>query len=97
MNISNTLRRPSAFLPIAMSLFALAVIFVHIVRFGSGREPDEGTAAHLWQLAMAGQMPIIAWFAIRWLPQAPRSGFVILLVQVVAAIAAFAPVYLLNW
>jgi hypothetical protein len=97
VNLSNTLRHPSAFLPIAMSLLAVAVVLTHIALGGTVREPDEGTAAHLWQLLMAGQLPIILLFAIRWLPQSPRSALRVLALQAGAAVGALAPVYLLHW
>jgi hypothetical protein len=96
------LKHPSAFLPLAMSLTALAVVFVaaiyNILHYGHGlvREPDEGTAAHLWQLLMAGQMPILAFFAIKWLPRAPRSTLYVLALQAGAALASMAPVFFLN-
>ena len=97
MNLRAMIKRPSAFVPMAMSFAALAIVLVHIIRSGVAREADEGTAAHLWQLLMAAQIPIIAFFAIRWLPQSPRSGLQVLALQAVAALAALAPVYLLNW
>ena len=93
----NTLWHPSAFLPIAMSLLAVAVVLAHIAIFGTARQPDEGTAAHLWQLLMAGQLPIILFFAIRWLPRAPRCALSVLAMQAAAAFSALAPVYLLHW
>ncbi|MEY2558104.1 MAG: hypothetical protein QOE34_1529 [Verrucomicrobiota bacterium] len=96
-NLPNTLRRPSAFLPIAMSLFALGVVLTHLAFFGTAHQPDEGTAAHLWQLLMAGQLPIILFFAIRWLPQAPGYAWPVLALQAAAAVAALAPVYILDW
>ncbi len=40
---------------------------------GLVREPDEGTIAHLWQLLMAGQMPFLAFFAIKWLPPSSKT------------------------
>ena len=64
MNVT-TIRRPSAWIPVAMSVAALAIVLVHVARFGVAREADEGTAAHVWQILMAGQLPIIAWFARR--------------------------------
>jgi hypothetical protein len=91
------IKRPSAFVPIAMSLAALAFVLVHLIRSGTARQADEGTAAHLWQLLMAAQIPIIAFFAIRCLPRSPRSALPVLALQVGAAFAALAPVYLLNW
>jgi hypothetical protein len=95
--VLTTIKRPSAFLPIAFSLLALATVAIHVARFGTAREPDEGTAAHLWQLLMAAQVPLIAYFAIRWLPQEPKPASVVLALQASAAIAALAPVYLLGW
>jgi hypothetical protein len=90
-------RKPSAFLPIAMSLAALTVVVVHIALYGTARQTDEGAAAHLWQLLMAAQVPIIAWFAMRWLPQSLKYGLGVLALQVIALLGALAPVYLLRW
>jgi hypothetical protein len=90
------MKRPSAFLPVAMSFAALAVVLGHVVMFGVIREADEGTAAHVFQLLMAGQVPIVAFFAIKWLPQAPRQALQILALQVGAALAALAPVFFLG-
>ena len=91
------LRKPSAFVPVGMSLAALATVLIYVARFGVARQPDEGTAAHLWQLLMAAQVPIIAFFAIRWLPEAPRQALPVLALQVAAALAAAAPVFLLGF
>lgn len=96
-NLPNTLKHPSAFLPIAMSLLAVGVVLTHLVFVGAAPQQDEGTAAHLWQVLMAGQLPIILFFAIRWLPQAPRGAIMVLALQGAAAVAALAPVYLLRW
>jgi flagellar biosynthesis protein FliQ len=90
------IRRPSAFLPVAMSLTALTLVLVHIAIFGAAREVDEGTTAHLWQILMAGQMPVLAFFAIKWLPRAPKQTFYVLALQAGAGLASIAPVLLLN-
>ncbi|MGB7546803.1 MAG: hypothetical protein WBM14_03565 [Terracidiphilus sp.] len=95
MNIAS-IKQPSAFLPLAMSLAALAVVLGHIAIYGVAREADEGAAAHLWQILMAGQAPIIAFFAIKGLPRAPRETLDVLALQAAAALAAMAPVYLLH-
>jgi len=79
-----------------MSLGALALILGQIALVGVARQADEGTAAHLWQLLMAGQAPIIAFFAIKWLPRAPRQAIGVLVVQAVGLLAAVAPVFLLG-
>ena len=89
----STLRRPSALIPLAMSFAALSLVLGHIAFFGAAREADEGTAAHLWQLLMAGQIPFIAFFAVRWLPRAPRPALLVLGLQAVAGLMAAAPVF----
>jgi hypothetical protein len=80
-----------------MSLAALAVVLGHIAVAGVARQPDEGTAAHVWQLLMAGQIPVIAVFAAIWLPRAPRQALFVLMLQAAAGLAAAAPVFILNW
>ena len=91
------MRAPSAWVPIAMSLAALAVVVVHVARVGTAREADEGAAAHLWQLLMAGQIPVIAVFAAKWLPRTPGPALLVLGLQAVGVLAAAAPVFLLNF
>jgi len=90
------MKQPSAFLPVAMSVAALAVVLGHIAMFGVAREADEGTAAHVWQLLMAAQLPIVAFFAIKWLPRAPGQALPVLALQVAAALAALLPVFVLG-
>jgi hypothetical protein len=96
MTLPRLLKQPSAYLPVAMSLAALGTVLLHLARFGVTHDPDEGAAAHIWQLLMAGQLPVIAFFAIKWLPQAPKEALAILALQVAAILAAAAPVFLLK-
>ena len=72
------------------------MVIVHVVMFGAAREPDEGAAAHIWQILMGAQIPLVAFFMIKWLPQAPRPTLFMLALQVVAALAAIAPIYVLH-
>ena len=90
------MKKPSAFLPMAMSLTALATVLIHIALFGVARQADEGAAAHIWQILMAAQIPIMAFFAIRWLPHTPRQALLVLTLQVGAALSALAPVFFLR-
>ena len=94
---ASLLRRPSALIPLAMSGAALTIIIGYVAMFGTARQADEGTAAHLWQLLMAGQVPIIAFFAIKWLPIDPGRALTVLAVQVGAALAAMFPVWWFQW
>lgn len=92
MNVS-LMKQPSGFVPVAMSLAAFALVIGHIAIFGVVHQADEGTAAHLWQLLMAGQIPVVAYFAVKWLPRIPRNALRVLALQFVAALAACVPVY----
>ena len=87
---------PSAFVPMAMSLTALAVVLVNIAMFGVVHEADEGATAHIWQLLMAGQIPVLAFFIIKWLPRAPRQTLYVFALQACAALASIAPVFFLK-
>ena len=89
-------KQPGAFLPLTMSLSALALVLAHIALYGLSRETDEGVTAHLWQLLMAGQMPVVAFFAIRWLPQAPKQTLGVLAVQASAGLLSVAAVFFLH-
>jgi hypothetical protein len=91
------LKRPSGLLPVAMSLAALATVMTYATMFGTARQADEGTAAHIWQLLMAGQVPVVAFFAIKWLPMEPRQAVLVLALQVGAALAALFPVWWFQW
>jgi hypothetical protein len=90
-------KKPSAFVPMLMWVTALTLVLVSIaVGSGRERESDEGALAHMWQLLMAGQLPLLAYFVFRWLPRVPRQALCILAVQIGAALAAMTPVYFLG-
>ena len=67
------LKHPSAYLPIAMSLAALGLVLGHAAVYGIVHEADEGAAAHIFQILMVAQVPIVAIFVIKWLPRRPRE------------------------
>ena len=89
--------KPSAFIPMLMSVAALMLLLGGIAAGVVVREADEGAIAHIWQLLMAGQVPFVAFYAVKWLPRAPATALQVLAVQVGAALAALAPVYWLGW
>lgn len=76
-----------------MSFGAFAMVLIHVAIFGVVHDADEGTAAHIFQLLMAGQVPIAAFLAIKWLSRKPKQVLQVLALQVAAALAAFAPVF----
>jgi len=81
----------------AMSGLALAIVIGYATIFGVARQADEGTAAHLWQLLMVGQVPAVAFFAIKWFLSEPAQTLQVLALQIGAALAAVAPVWWLQW
>ena len=87
----------SAFLPLAMSFGALATVLIYVALFGPAPQADEGTAAHIWQILMAGQIPIILFFSIKWLRRTPKQALLVLALQGGAALMALAPVFLLKF
>jgi len=89
----STLTRPSAWIPLAMSFTALCIVVGHIALFGHAREIDEGAAAHLFQLLIVVQIPIVAFFAIKWLKRKPLDAWMVLALQALAVAAACAPVW----
>lgn len=91
--MNSIIKKPSAWVPVAMSLTAIAVLLVSFAKYGIVHEADEGTAAHLFQLLMSGQVPIVAFFAIKYLPRVPKQALFILVIQAVAGLAAMAPVF----
>lgn len=97
MNLLMMIKKPSAFLPLTMSLAAIAVIVLHITFVGTARQADEGTSAHLWQLLMAGQIPIILFFAATSLPRNPKQALTVLALQFVTGFAAAFPIFYFNW
>ena len=90
------LKQPSPLIPLAMSFVALAMVLGHAAIYGIVHETDEGTAAHIFQLLMVVQVPVVACFAIKWLPQAPTQTLQVLALQAAAAFAAIVAVVFLT-
>lgn len=63
------------------------MILGYVALFGATRSSgaDEGAPARIFQLLILVQMPIMAAFAVRWLPRAFSAAFLVLLLQVAAA------------
>jgi hypothetical protein len=92
---SSLIRKPSAFLPLLMSLIALMLVIVRLAS-GTAHVDDEDAATHVFQLLIAGQAPVVALFAARWLPREPAQALMMIAVQAGAALMALAPVVLLD-
>ncbi len=94
--VGSPMRHPSAWLPVCMSLAALALVLGHVAMFGVVHEVDEGTPAHVFQLLMAGQIPIVAYFGLTWLPRVRGAALRVLALQAGTALLAIAAVYWLT-
>lgn len=90
------LEQPSVFLPLVLSFVGLAMVVGHAASFGIVHQADEGTAAHVFQLLMVAQVPIVGFFAVEWLPRAPVQALQVLVLQAGAALAAIAAVHFLT-
>jgi hypothetical protein len=86
-----------AILPLAMTFTVVAAGLLHAAQVGGFyREADEGTAAHLFQLLMPAQVPIIAVFAATQWSRDPAWAGRVLALQIGAAAALVAAVFLLD-
>lgn len=85
--------KPSGYLPIAMSLAAMALVVGVVTVYGAVREPDEGAAAHVFQLLVVAQLPILAFFATKWLAKDRAAALSVLAIQAVAVGLALLPVW----
>lgn len=86
-------RHTSAWLPMALSFIVLATILSAIVLFGPlVRQPDEGAAAHLFQIWLVLEIGMLLFFGFSWLPRKPKDAMIILAIQVILVLAACAPV-----
>jgi hypothetical protein len=90
-------KKPSAWLPIAMSIAAISLVLGYVAIYGvQGPQEDEGAAARTFQLLLAAQVPMVAFFAIRWVPPMPRQALPVIALQIVAALAAVGLVVILE-
>ena len=87
-------KQPSAWIPLAMSLAALAMILGYVAMFGIVQNKDEGTPARIFQLIMLAQLPIAGYFAITWLPKQPKQSLIVLGLQAVTWII---PIVTIMW
>lgn len=96
IQLRRQLHRLSAFVPLLMSLIAIGMVLIHAAMHGIVHETDEGTPAHIFQLLMVVQVPIIGFFALRWFQEAPAAAAQILIFQVGAMCSAVVAVLLFT-
>ena len=91
--MNSIIKKPSAWVPIALSLGILAMILITLVlSWPPVRQADEGIEAHLFQIWLVLEFLMVAFFALKWLPRAPRQALLILAIQIALVLAACFPV-----
>ncbi|HET9590604.1 MAG TPA: hypothetical protein VFO91_17585 [Anaerolineales bacterium] len=91
---NSLLKQPSAWIPLAMSLIALIFLLGYVAIFGIVHHEDEGAPARIFQLIMLAQLPIAAYFALKWLPKRPLPALLVLALQAAAWIV---PIMTVMW
>ncbi|MGZ3297572.1 MAG: hypothetical protein ACXU8O_01040 [Asticcacaulis sp.] len=85
--------QPSAFVPVLMSFAAFAIVGAYIVATGGRHQTDEGAIAHIFQLLIAAQLPVVVFFILRWIRSRPWACLTLLAVQGLALALALLPVW----
>ena len=84
-------------LPVAMSAAAIALLaFAFTTGWGKGPPGDEGAAAHLWQILIGLQVPLIVAYLATADWRRPLGIAAILGLQVLGLVLAMAPVAMLH-
>jgi hypothetical protein len=95
--MKHLLKELSAWLPIAMSIAVICMLLSMFVFTNPHvHESDEGFAAHVFQILMIGQLPIIAYFANSWIPRVPRTALRVLALQIFVWVLAAAPIFVMR-
>lgn len=99
-SVLTQVRKPSAYVPLAMSACALVMVLYFLVAVGpASPDPphDEGAPAHIFQLLIAGQLPFLGYFALRGLASDWRAAMSVMTLQGLAIVGAAAIPFALGW
>jgi hypothetical protein len=94
--IPATMKQPSAFVPVAMSLAALAIVVGHAAIFGVTPPPGSAPLTRIFQLLMTAQLPVVLFLVVTRLRRDPMPTARILALQAAAALAALVADFLLT-
>lgn len=79
-----------------MSVAIIAFGLREAMLYGPVRQPDEGIAAHLFQLLMPLEAILITVYALTWLPRTPRLAAAVLALQIGLALAIVGTVFVFD-
>ena len=95
-------KHPSGYMPLLLSVCAIALLGIYLAVYGAGSARpgidvhDEGPAAHVYQLLIGAQLLIIPWFSLRWGWREFKAGATLVALQVLAILASFGPLWLIE-
>ncbi len=92
-NVFSLAGRPSGFIPLLCSAAALGAVLLSLASTAGARQPDEGAAAHVFQLLIVAQLPMMAYFIFRWAREKSWAAVTVLAAQALAIALAIAPVW----
>ena len=89
------LNRIGAVVPLVCSALAFAIVMANVVA-GVPPQADENASAHLWQMLMAGQLPLVLLFLVTadW---RSRTPWLVTGLQLLAMGMAAFPVWLAGY
>jgi hypothetical protein len=89
MKFSSLIKVPSALIPLLMSAAALGLIVLALTTgIGVSHDGDESSSARLFQLLIVAQLPVVGYFAVKWLPRVGRPAVLVLSLQIAAVALA---------
>ena len=91
---SQRINRVTGFAPVAMSIAAYFLVLAAVAARWEVNQPDEGAAAHIFQLLVAGQVPIVLVYVASADWKRPWAILRMLLIQAAAVGIAFSAVFL---
>lgn len=88
------LKKPSAWIPLALSFVMLSImVFLFLTAGPPVPQKDEGTAAHLFQIWLVLEALFIAFFGIKWLLEKPMDALLVVAIQLIAVFIVCFPVF----
>jgi len=95
--VATLLRKPSGWLPLALSLAAIGLIVEHVAFIGVAPQADEVAEARIFQVLMLLDALVIGAFAVRWLPVAPKAASAVFALQLLIAAIPLITIAVLEW
>ena len=92
----DSLKQPSAFVPVALSLAAFLMVLGNSIFLGMGHLQKGSPTDNIFQVMMGAQFPVVIFLIVRRLRRYPRETLGILSVQGAAAFLAFAVDFILT-